>query len=110
MSTDNLANTLPVYDEINNCWRVTIDGRVEEGDLEYVASEFGKTGLIYPFNYRNNKPEGWDDHEHTFDGVLRYVFDYPDTFSIAGYEEYYSKQQRKMIDDIIQRIQSLKNV
>lgn len=75
-----LPNTMPFYDKKKK-WKVRINGRTERGDLLYVASEFASNGLYFPFHYRE-EPEDWQDHEHSFEGVIRNLLSHPKTFSI----------------------------
>jgi len=91
---------IPFYNEHIKQWETIIDGRKEVGDLEYIASEFIKDSLYYPFYYRKNKPEGWTDHVHTFEEVIRYAVEYPETFSIEQFKEYYSNQERIFLNKL----------
>jgi len=89
---------IPYYDEKEDIWAVDVDGRHEEGCIEYVASEFIKGGLFYPYLSDGDYDENYThDHEHTFSGVLADVIRNPKAFSVEGYEEYYSKQELRML-------------
>ena len=92
---------LPHYDRMKRCWTVDFPDRgAEEGDLLYVASEFARTGLYFPYNDSQTKGGEYAGHSHGFEGVIRALLDDPDGFTIEGFEEYYSEQERKMLADI----------
>lgn len=102
---------IPTYNTEKNLWEVIVDGRKEEGSLEYVASEFIQDNLYYPFEYRKDKPEGWADHVHSFEEVIKYAIEYPNTFSVGGYKKYYSKYYSKQqIDFLNKLVQKLREV
>jgi hypothetical protein len=103
------ANTWPFYDRMKNEWKVRVDGRVERGDLMYVLCEFCKSGLCYPFKIREKKIDNYDDHEHSFDGVLLNVMRFPEVFSIEDYKEYYSQQEMDLIEKVRERSLQMKN-
>lgn len=89
----------PYYDWQDKCWRVNFPDRdAEEGDLLYVAGEYVRTCLYYP--YHTTKASGGHGHDHYFEGVLEALLDDPDGFSIQGYEEHYSKQEVEMLEAI----------
>ncbi|WP_276949975.1 hypothetical protein [Enterocloster lavalensis] len=88
-----LKNSNPVYNPQKGCYQVVVDGRTEEGDIEYVISEYIYDGLFYRFSMGAEQ-----DHEHSFSGVLRSLLWNPLEFSIAGFEEDYSTQQIRMLD------------
>jgi len=87
----------PYFDEENDCWAVDTDHGHEEGDLLYVVSEYVRGGLYFPFSYG---PDGARDHEHEFELVIQSLLYDPKTFSIEGYEEYYSAQELKLLKAI----------
>ena len=103
-------NTWPSYNRDKDEWKVRVDGRTERGDLLYVLCEFCKSGLYYPFRTKEKKDwnKDWQDHEHSFEGVLLNVLRYPQTFSIEEFEEYYSQQEKDMIEKIRERALELK--
>ena len=72
----------------------------EEGDLLYVASEYARTGLYYPYNVAVTAGKEYSGHAHSFEGVIQALLDDPAGFSIAGFEEFYSKQEQEMLLDI----------
>ena len=98
---------LPFYDKKKKCWKVTVDGRHEYGDLVYICGEFANTGLYYPF-HTQDLPCEFEEHEHDFEGVLLALLDNPYTFSIKGFEEYYSAQEIDMLNDIQRRLHEVK--
>ena len=75
----------------------------EEGDLLYVASEFARTGLYFPYNDTSTKDREYNGHAHSFEGVLQALLDDPEGFSIEGLEEYYSAQEREMLEAVKSR-------
>ena len=102
-------DTIPKYNRDKKHWRVRVDDRVEFGSLLYVCGEFAMTGLYYPFWISKDKisPQH-EGHEHSFEGVLRTLIKYPDTFSIESYESYYSDQEIQMLNDVKNRLLQLK--
>lgn len=93
----------PYYDRADKRWRVTFpDREAEEGDLLYVASEYARTGLYFP--YHTTKALGGHGHDHYFEGVLEALLNNPEGFSIQGYEEYYSKQEIEMLEAIQRKL------
>lgn len=93
----------PCYDRVDKCWRVTFPDRdAEEGDLLYVASEYTRTGLYFP--YYTTKAMGGRGLDHYFEGVLEALLNDPEGFSIYGYEEYYSRQEIEMLKSIQKKL------
>lgn len=98
-----MQKTIPYYDRKKNLWRVRLPERekrglfypVEEGPLEYVVSEYVKDGLFFPYWHGNKDYHG---HSHSFEGVLSSLLDDPVTFSIEGFENYYSVQEMELLD------------
>lgn len=98
-------NYLPYYDNSARCWRVDFPDRDPEvGDLLYVASEFAMTGLYFPYNTSQTADKEYSGHSHSFEGVIRSLLDDPVGFTIAGFEEYYSQQELKMLAAIQKRL------
>lgn len=96
-----VRSDLPHYDRLKRCWTVDFPDRdSEEGDLLYVASEFARTGLIFPYNTSRSQGSEYHEHSHGFEGVIRALLDDPNGFTIRGFEEYYSKQEREMLSEI----------
>ena len=101
MAMNEVKSYIPYYDEHGRCWRVDFPDRPsEEGDLLYVASEFARTGLYFPYNDSSTKEKDYNGHAHYFEGVLRALLDDPEGFSIEGFEEYYSLQEREMLTEV----------
>ena len=100
---------IPTYDKIECEWVVDTKYGRERGDLEYVASEFAHTGLISPYNTKPKGSSDYQEHDHYFKGVIKAVIDHPDTFSIEGLEEYYSKQERELLHAIQQKMIEVRN-
>jgi len=87
INEQNRNSHRPYYDRAEKCWRVTFPDRdAEEGDLPYVASEYARTGLYFP--YYTTKALGGRGHDHYFEGVLESLLDDPEGFSIQRFEEY----------------------
>ena len=56
MSNKGVKNLRPHYDRRKRMWRVDFEDRdSEEGNLLYVAGEFAKTGLYFPYNDSETK-------------------------------------------------------
>lgn len=103
INEQNRASHRPYYDRTEECWRVTFPDRdAEEGDLLYVASEYARTGLYFP--YFTTKALGGRGHDHYFEGVLESLLDDPEGFSIQGFEKYYSKQEIEMLETIQRKL------
>ena len=103
INEQNRNSYRPYYDRKDRCWRVKFPDRdAEEGDLLYVASEYARTGLYFP--YHTTKALGGHGHDHFFEGVLEALLDDLEGFSIQGYEEYYSKQEMEMLEAIQRKL------
>lgn len=74
---------------------------VEEGPLDYVVSEYVKGGLFFPFWIGN---QDYHEHAHDFNGALRFLLSDPVTFSIKGFEEYYSAQEIKLLEQFRKKL------
>ncbi len=91
----------PYYDRRKKCWRVDFPDRdSEEGDLLYVASEFARTGLYFPYNDSSTKGREYSGHDHSFEGVLHALLEDPEGFTTEGFEECYSAQEQKMLAEV----------
>ena len=89
----------PYYDQANETWRLNFTDRPSEvGSLLYVSCEFLHTSLYYPFNDTQTKGKPYSGHGHSFDDVLRALLHDPDGFTVSGFEEYYSKQELKLLE------------
>lgn len=104
-----MQKTIPYYDKKKNLWRVRLKDRekgglfysVEEGPLDYVVSEYVKGGLFFPFWIGN---QDYHEHAHDFNGALRFLLSDPVTFSIKGFEEYYSAQEIKLLEQFRKKL------
>ena len=95
------SSFLPYYDRGTHTWRVDFADRdSEEGDLLYVSSEYARTGLYFPYNDADSTGKDYSGHAHSFEGVIHALLDDPDRFTIAGFEVFYSKQEREMLQAI----------
>ena len=101
INEQNRISYRPYYDRRDKCWRVNFADRdAEEGDLLYVAGEYARTCLYFP--YHTTKALGGHGHDHYFEGVLEALLNDPEGFSIQEFEEYYSKQEIEMLE-VVQR-------
>ena len=100
----------PHYDSELGEWTTRVDERRESGDIGYVCAEFSGAGLIYPFNTRRSRENGWHDHAHGFDGVLEALIEdeSPEAFSVEGFEKYYSEQELKMLRKVQEKLLVMK--
>lgn len=95
----------PYYDQEEKCWKVSFPDRdTEEGGLTYVASEYARTGLYFP--YKTIYALDGHGHDHTFEGVMEALLDDPVNFSIQGYESSYSQQEIEMLDAIQRKLKT----
>lgn len=77
----------PYYDRKRRIWCVEFTDRdAEKGDLLYVASEFARTGLYFPYNDSTTRAKDYCGHSHGFEGVLVALLDDPAGFTINGFE------------------------
>jgi hypothetical protein len=91
----------PFYDELQRTWKVNIPGwGVEGGELLYVIGEYTRSGLWYPFTKAESAERGYQHHEHTFTGVVEALLSDPSDFSVAGFEEFYSKQELNLLEKL----------
>ena len=88
---------VPYYDSSSVTWKVVTECGREEGDAIYIASEFVKGSLYYPFHSEPSWKEEYHNHAHDFASVVSFLLKKPDFFSIAGFEEYYSKQEQELL-------------
>lgn len=79
-----------------------LDNR-EIGGIIYVAGEFAHTGLYFEFSVNG---EEW--HEHDFGDVIKCLLEYPEAFSIEGYEDDYSRQEIEMLAAVRKRALEVK--
>ena len=105
MSNKGVKNLRPHYDRRKKTWRVDFkDRNSEEGGLLYVAGEFARGGLYFPYHDSATKGREYPGHAHSFEGVLHALLDDPAGFSIEGFEEYYSEQERNMLRAVRERL------
>ena len=96
---------VPYYDRGKKRWRVEFaDRAAEEGDLLYVAAEFARSGLYFPYNTSRTAGEAYSGHAHSFQGVLRALLDDPDGFSTEGFEAYYSGQELEFLGAVRRKL------
>ena len=43
---------------------------------------------------------GYKHHEHTFTGIVEALLSDPSDFSVAGFEEFYSKQELDLLEKL----------
>lgn len=84
---------VPHYDSVSRTWKVVTECGKEEGNALYIASEFIRGGLIYPFHSEPPEKEVHCNHAHEFSSVVEFLFKKPNYFSLEGFEEYYSEQE-----------------
>lgn len=95
---------VPYYDSVSKTWKVATEWRREEGDALYIASEFVKGGLTYPFYSEPSWKERHHDHEHEFSSVVSFLLGQPSFFSIAGFEEFYSQQEQELLYKLVTKL------
>ena len=82
--TESNTSFRPYYDKGADTWRVDFPDRdSEEGDLLYVASEYARTGLYFPYNVAVTAGKEYSGHAHSFEGVIQALLDDPAGFTIA---------------------------
>ena len=91
---------VPYYDSESRTWKVVTEWGREEGDAIYIAGEFVKDALFYPFHSEPSCKEKYYNHVHDFSAVVSFLLERPDFFSIVGFEEYYSQQEREFLDKL----------
>ena len=97
----------PYYDRKAGCWRISFPDRdSEEGDLLYIASEFVRGGLFFPYNNKVTKNKEYTCHSHYFEGVICALLEDPEEFSIEGLESYYSDQEQEFLRAIQRKLQN----
>lgn len=91
---------VPYYDSESRTWKVVTECGREEGDAIYIASEFVKDGLYYPFHSEPPCKEQHHNHAHDFVAVVTYLLKRPEHFSVVGFEEYFSQQELEFLDKV----------
>lgn len=98
VNNENKKRGRPYYDHASGHWKLDISGfGTEEGDLLYLCGDYAGTCLYFPYNDKQTKDSEYSGHAHTFDGVLEALLEDPEYFSIEGFEEYYSEQERQLL-------------
>lgn len=96
---------VPYYDDVSGMWKVVTECGREEGDAIYIASEFVKDGLYYPFYSEVSHKK--HNHEHDFASVVSFLLKRPEYFSVDGFEEYYSQQELNLLNKIREKLAGL---
>ena len=105
INNENKKCGRPYYDHASGHWKLDLPGfGTEEGDLLYICGDFSGTSLYFPFNDKQTIGSEYSDHEHTFNGVLKALLEDPEYFSIEGFEEYYSEQERQLLSKMQERL------
>ena len=94
---DQSNTKVPYYDPEQGVWKVNVGDYTEEGDLLYVACEYCRTSLYYPYNTAQTAGKPWHGHDHSMSGVIHSLLQEPFTFNIDGFEEYYSEQEKELL-------------
>ena len=95
ISENEIARTVKLADLRHNSDLT----RLDEID-DKARNRIEKTGLYYPYNVAVTAGKEYSGHAHSFEGVIQALLDDPAGFSIAGFEEFYSKQEQEMLLDI----------
>ena len=90
-----LGEYVPVLDDASGIWCVQTGYGFESGDINYIASEFVGTGLIYHF-----MDNGEMDHVHGFESVLVEILKDPEHVDIMTDYGEYSDQEVQMVKGI----------
>lgn len=90
-----LGKYVPVQDDTSGIWCVQTGHGFESGDINYIASEFSGTGLIYHFMHN-----GEMDHVHGFESVLVEILKDPKHVDIVTDYGEYSDQEIQMVKGI----------
>lgn len=87
-------------------WYVDLGDDIEIGPLEYVASEYCRSGLFFSFEDGPRDEMDPAPHEHSFEEVLRAALDAPETFNIEGHEDCYSEQERQFLMAFVEKLKA----
>jgi len=90
-----LGEYVPIQDDAFGIWCVQTGHGFESGDINYIASEFSGTGLIYHFMHN-----GEMDHVHEFESVLFEILKDPEHVDIVTDYGEYSDQEIQMVKGI----------
>ena len=91
---------IPRYDSIDEKWKLKTDWGEEEGDAIYIAGEFVKGGLYYPFHTEPKIKDSYQYHVHAFSEVVEFLFKRPKFFSLWGFERFYSEQEMELLEEL----------
>lgn len=98
---------LPMYIPEMQCWGVETAHGIETGDISYVVDEFCWDSVIYYFYTDLDK--SYPDHVHgSFESVIRALINHPESFSIEGFENLYSLQERRVLMNVKEAIRQVK--
>lgn len=105
-SEHGLPTRMPGRYDDGSCWYVWVDGRLEVGPLEYVAAEYCRSGLCYCFDCKRTNPDfpDYQDHAHSFEGVLQAALENPEEFTLKGFEKDYSEQEREFLKKFVKKL------
>ena len=105
VNNDNKKRGRLYYDHDSGRWKLDLpDFGTEEGNLLYVCGDFAGTCLYFPYHDKQTKDSEYSGHAHTFEGVLEALLEDPEYFSIEGFEEYYSEQERQLLSKMQERM------
>lgn len=100
-------NNVPVQTDVG-LWlfpsQSEINGNVymESGNIDYIFSEYCKTGLHYTFYTHGQK-----NHGHTFSDVLYQAYQNKDTFEIKDEDKHeYSEQELNFLEVLIEKLKN----
>ncbi|KAF1296619.1 hypothetical protein BAU15_14845 [Enterococcus sp. JM4C] len=75
--------------------------------MNYIMSEFTRSGVYYQFTTKRNPRVEDADHEHNFNDVLYAVADDPENFSYKPFEKEYSTQEIMYIEAILAKYREI---
>lgn len=100
---------IPTYLPKVKCWGVETSHGIETGGLSYVADQFCGDSIEYCFYVDADRKH--PDHVHaSFEPVIEALLKHPETFSIEGFEELYSTQERCVLMNIKESIKQVKGL
>ncbi len=105
METHGRKDDFPFYDPASETWKVVTEYGEQEGNVMYIASEFVRDGVIYLFHCEPPEKEKYHEHAHSFEGVVSCLLEQPEYFSVAGFEEYYSRQELEFLNLLKKKLQ-----
>ena len=99
-----VRHPFPAYNLFRKEWILNLDGNLqsESGSVEMIAGDYIHQSLYYPLEKK--KPDGAEDHCHSFDEVIEYVIFHPEEFSIDDDSEYYSLQQIRFLKKLREKM------